>query len=98
VEEEEKEKEEEEEEKEEEEEEEEGDKMSIDLLSIDSNEPDFFNDGSDEIVTDNVDAVFDIKYPPKNEDKASKIIISPLNPMEWACLDFYIELLNQRII
>jgi hypothetical protein len=92
------EKEEKEEEKEEEEEEkEEGDTMSVNSLSVNSNEPNFFNDGSDEMVMGDVDAVFDIEHPPENEDEASKITISPLSPVERACLDFCMELLNQRI-
>jgi len=99
--------EEEEEGEEEEEEEEERDTMSIDSLSVDSNEPDFFNDRSDGIEktmeetamgrTVDVDAIFDIERPPENEEEASNITVPPLSPVERACLDFCIELLNQRI-
>ncbi|QKX55373.1 uncharacterized protein TRUGW13939_08565 [Talaromyces rugulosus] len=84
--------EEEEEGEEEEEEEEERDTMLIDSLSVDSNEPDFFNDRSDGIEktmeetamgrTVDVDAIFDIERPPENEEEASNITVPPLSPVE----------------
>jgi hypothetical protein len=89
----------EEEEEKEEEEDKTEDTMSVDSLSMDSNEPDFFNNRSDEIEKriDDVDTVFDIEYPPKNEDKASNITMLPLSSVERAYLDFCVELLNQRV-
>jgi hypothetical protein len=68
----------------------------VDLLSIDSNEPDFFNNRSDEIEKriDDIDAIFNIKYLSKNKDEASNIIILLLSSIKWVCLDFYMELLN----
>ncbi|QKX57734.1 uncharacterized protein TRUGW13939_04853 [Talaromyces rugulosus] len=95
------------EEEEEEEEEKERDTMLIDSLSMDSNEPDFFNDRSDGIEktmeemaigrTVDVDAIFNIERPPENKEEASNITMLPLSPIEQACLDFCIELLNQHI-
>jgi hypothetical protein len=89
----------EEEEEEEEEEDKTGDTISVDSLSVDSNKPNFFNNRSDEIEEriDDVDTIFDIKHPPENEDEASNITIPPLSPIERAYLDFYMELLNQRV-
>lgn len=92
---------------EEEAEEREGNTMSINSLSMDSNEPDFFNDGSDEMermmeemvvgIIGDVNAMFNIEKPPENKDEANHITMPLLSPVEWACLDFYIELLNQCI-
>ncbi|QKX59655.1 uncharacterized protein TRUGW13939_06792 [Talaromyces rugulosus] len=100
-------KEEEKKEEKEEKKEEKRDTISINSLSIDSNEPDFFNDRSDGIEktmektaierTVDMDAIFDIERPPENKEEASNITMPPLSPIEQACLDFCIELLNQRI-
>jgi hypothetical protein len=44
--------------------------MSVNSLSIDSNKPNFFNDEIEK-RTDNMDTMFNIKYPLKNKDKVN---------------------------
>jgi hypothetical protein len=93
-----------EEKKEKKEEKKERDTILIDLLSMNSNKPDFFNNRSDGIEktmeetaikrTVNIDTIFDIKRPLENKEKANNITIPLLSSIKRACLDFCIKLLN----